>query len=399
MQLKDYQVYCATFEPCEVQGSNAGYRAVIHAQDLDIVTYGVNFENTVKMARSAVVDMAHAMSYDELIPSGCPAPANSLCTGSPDDPDNDYLLKTVQQDLPRIIRSRGTRTESMSRCSAGSVHADQSRLTRLTDCDSAAEHALSSVNAVAASSMPDNSTHSINVNVQAPENPSGSSGLLANYPSLQPAAASCGTSIPPAAANCGTSFHPAAHHSCSSCDSAISGQLDNQSSPPFTANTNSAPSSGAMMPGLSAYCDAVCGQAQYGDMTPADASHDRASVRGSSESSISQPDALTQLSTFKSSDILSTQLAEPRYVKKKKQGSGKRHSLDVQFELPGQTAVKFIIANHMCRHGLNFNKVASLAGCQREDIEHQLDFYSDTCVFDLKLIMATLGITISGFRV
>lgn len=153
------------------------------------------------------------------------------------------------------------------------------------------------------------------------------------------------------------------------------------------------------MTGLSGHCDGVCGQAQYGVMTPADASHDRASVRGSSDSSISQPDALTQLSTFKSSDILSTQLAEPRYVKKKKQGSSKRHSLDVQFELPGQTAVKFIIANHMCRHGLNFNKVASLAGCQREDIEHQLDFYSDTCVFDLKLIMATLGITISGFRV
>lgn len=153
------------------------------------------------------------------------------------------------------------------------------------------------------------------------------------------------------------------------------------------------------MPGLSGHCDGVCGQAQYGDMTPADASHDRASERGSSDSSISQPDALTQLSTFKSSDILSTELAEPRYVKKKKQGGGKRHSLDVQFELPGQTAVKFIIANHMCRHGLNFNKVASLAGYQREDIEHQLDFYSDTCVFDLKLIMATLGITISGFRV
>lgn len=399
MQLKDYQVYCATFEPCEVQGSTAGYRAVIHAQDLDIVTYGVSFENTVKMARSAVVDMAHAMSYDELIPSGCPAPANSLCTGSPDDPDNDDLLKSVQMDLPRIIRSRGARTGAMNRSSSNSVHAGQSRLTRLTDCDSAAEHALGSANAIAARSVPDNSTLSITVKTQAPENSSGSLSLFANYSSSQTAAASCGNSLRPPAANCGTSLPPVAHLACSSCDAATTGQHDNPSSKPSTANTNAVLSSGARLTGLSGRCDAVFGQAHSDDMAAADASHDRASSHGSSDSLISQPDALTQLSTFKSSDIQSTELAEPRYVKKKKPGSGKRHCLDVQFELPGQTAVKFIIANHMCRHGLNFNKVASLAGCQREDIEHQLDFYSDTCVFDLKLIIATLGITISGFRV
>lgn len=112
VRLRDYKFYPATFEPCEVKGSKNGYKAIVHAQDMDIVTYGITYDNTIKMAQSVVTDMAHAMSLEEIIP-GALSPSQLKVAKyhvkdghSTHHPDNaPYDLKALAQMMADDVKS------------------------------------------------------------------------------------------------------------------------------------------------------------------------------------------------------------------------------------------------------------------------------------------------------
>lgn len=111
MKLKDYQTYPATFEPCEVHGSSEGYRAVIHSDGLDLVTYGVNYDNTVKMAQALLTDMAHAMAFEDTIP-GASTKASFLPEISADSSDADTTAITGAADTARTASACATATDN-----------------------------------------------------------------------------------------------------------------------------------------------------------------------------------------------------------------------------------------------------------------------------------------------
>ncbi len=107
MRLRDYKFYPATFEPCEVQGSKNGFKAVVHTIAMDIVTYGINYDNTVKMAQSVITDMAHAMSYEDNIPQALTGVEVSV-PASKDNVSNRKEIHSkndVDQELDVKLRS------------------------------------------------------------------------------------------------------------------------------------------------------------------------------------------------------------------------------------------------------------------------------------------------------
>lgn len=117
MRLRDYQVYHATFEPCIVHGNSEGFKAVIHTVDMDIITYGVDFDNTVKMSQAVVTDMAHAMSFEEKIPAALPVSKvnvpGSFIQSSKAEEDNHpnellYCSADINQHLKDLFKNADT---------------------------------------------------------------------------------------------------------------------------------------------------------------------------------------------------------------------------------------------------------------------------------------------------
>lgn len=118
MRLRDYRVYHATFEPCVVSGNNEGFKAVIHTEDMDIVTYGIDFANTVKMSQAIVTDMAHAMSFEEMIPAALPVskvnvPEDFLYRSNPESQVHDrtemlFCSVDVNQHLKDLFKNADT---------------------------------------------------------------------------------------------------------------------------------------------------------------------------------------------------------------------------------------------------------------------------------------------------
>lgn len=135
MRLRDYQVYHATFEPCIVQGNSEGFKAVIHTVDMDIITYGVDFDNTVKMSQAVVTDMAHAMSFEEMIPAALPVSKvnvpDSFMHGTKADenkpsPQLLYCSADINQHLKDLFKNSDTPsvTYNLADPSYVSVHGD-----------------------------------------------------------------------------------------------------------------------------------------------------------------------------------------------------------------------------------------------------------------------------------
>ena len=211
MRLRDYKFYPATFEPCEVQGSKNGFKAVVHTIAMDIVTYGINYDNTVKMAQSVITDMAHAMSYEDNIPQ-------ALTGVEVLDPASNYNASNRKE-----------------------IHSKN-------DVDQ---------------------------------------------------------------------------------------ELD---------------------------------------------------VR------------LRSLVQLMKEDSKSQDLAEPTYVKSlapEQNVINRKYKFNVDIELPTQTAIKIVIANYLASQHKNLNSLASNIGCKKEELERQLDFYQDTSIYDLKLIISCLDLKIS----
>lgn len=143
MRLRDYRIYHATFEPCEVSGNNEGFKAVIHTVDMDIVTYGVDFANTVKMSQAIVTDMAHAMSFEEMIPAALPVskvnvPDNFLNRSNPESmmqtpSEMLYCSADVNQHLKDLFKNADTPTVTTN-------PADPSYVNILKDEDKPSKH-------------------------------------------------------------------------------------------------------------------------------------------------------------------------------------------------------------------------------------------------------------------
>lgn len=217
IRLQDYKFYPATFEPCEVQGSKEGYKAIVHADAIDIITYGVNYDNTIKMAQSVVTDMAHAMSLEELIPA-----AQNVAKLNVPEPEH---------------HTHGT----------------------------------------------DNQPHALN------------SPTSANLLDLQ------------------------AEH-------------------------------------------------------------------------------LRSLAQMMAADVKSPDLAEPTYVRSLSPNEAKERragNFMVAIELPTQTALKIVIINYMLTHHYKLSTLAEEFGCKKAELERKLDFYQDTNIYDLKLIISILKLQIS----
>ena len=269
MRLKDYKIYLATFEPCQVQGSKEGFRAIVHAQDLDIVTYGVDFENTVKMSQAVVTDMAHAMSYEEIIPAALPITKLNVPQEFIERSKQSFL-KAKEQHAQAVMENNAL------------AQAQAQGLTKAEDSDSPS-------------------------NIKEGE-----------------------------------------HYKLTSFNASATKESD---------NTGLAVGSSVTLSTTDDYCSADV------------------------------KEYLQKLSKDNSTATEVKKLAEPDYVK-----DNAAPTLTVPIELPTETAYKIIIANQIMKTKASMNELARILGWQKSELEQRLDFYAQTNIFDLKLILNKLGI-------
>ena len=91
-------------------------------------------------------------------------------------------------------------------------------------------------------------------------------------------------------------------------------------------------------------------------------------------------------------------LAEPTYVRSLSPNEAKERragNFMVAIELPTQTALKIVIINYMLTHHYKLSTLAEEFGCKKAELERKLDFYQDTNIYDLKLIISILKLQIS----
>lgn len=98
VNLIDYMVYPTTIEPFYVEGEDQGFKASVHLSGVDYVTFGNSYANTLSMARGIIVDMAHALALEDVIPAAALFHDELLKDKLKSNP-KDFLQRLSQESL------------------------------------------------------------------------------------------------------------------------------------------------------------------------------------------------------------------------------------------------------------------------------------------------------------